>query len=254
MATTKFDVGGYKLAAEISGEGTPTVVFSSGSGDAGEPWEAAIAALRTSTTCLTYARAGIGESETPPNTTLRSIGAAADELHRLLVATEIPAPFVLVGHSLGGLVALTFAAQRPELLAGLVLVDTTDIRLNLDIDQPRLTGGDGDREDHLTFDVLTSADEVARSRHPLNIPTTVIACRPGSWLDLDPADAAPWHPYTPASLDARWQHHHQSLAADLAATHKLARLGGHYIQIDDPTIVADSIDDLIDTARKRLAG
>ena len=65
MAATKFDVGGYKLAAEISGEGTPTVVFSSGSGDGGESWEAAIAALRSSTTLVTYARAGIGESETP---------------------------------------------------------------------------------------------------------------------------------------------------------------------------------------------
>jgi pimeloyl-ACP methyl ester carboxylesterase len=58
MAATKFDVGGYKLAAEISGEGSPTVVFISGSGDAGESWDAGITALRASTTIVTYARAG----------------------------------------------------------------------------------------------------------------------------------------------------------------------------------------------------
>jgi hypothetical protein len=41
------------------------------------------------------------------------------------------------------------------------------------------------------------------------------------------------------------------LAADLGATHKIARLGGHYIQKDDPTIVAEAIDNLIDSARQR---
>jgi hypothetical protein len=82
IADTKFDVGGYKVAAEISGEGPPTVGFISGSGDAGEPWDAAISALRSSAGLMTYARAGIGESETPDDATPRSVGAAAEELRR----------------------------------------------------------------------------------------------------------------------------------------------------------------------------
>ncbi|MEU4607192.1 alpha/beta fold hydrolase [Kribbella sp. NPDC023972] len=252
MAATMFDVGTYKLAAEVSGKGSPAVVFSSGSGDAGEAWDAVISALRSSTTLVTYARAGIGESERPADSTPRSVGEAAEELHRLLVATEVAGPFVLVGHSLGALVALTFAAQRPQHLAGLVLVDATDVHLNLDIEKPRTVAADGDRADHLSFDVLASAEEVARSRRPLDVPSVVIASRVERWLDLD--DLEPWRPFTPAELDKRWQNHHRALAANLGAVHKIARFGGHYVQKDDPTIVAEAIDDLIDSARGRLAG
>jgi len=196
---------------------------------------------------VTYARAGIGESETPADSTPRSVGAAAEELHRLLVAADVAGPIVLVGHSLGALVALTYAAQRPQLLAGLVLVDATDIHLNLDIEKPRTVAADGDRADDLSFDVLASAEEVARSRRPLDIPAVVIASRVERWLDLD--DLEPWRPFSLAELDERWQNHHRALASDLGATHKIPRHGGHYVQKDDPTLVAETIDNLITSTR-----
>lgn len=249
MPATKVDVGGYKLAVEISGEGSPAVVFSSGGGDAGEPWDAVISALRSSVTTVTYARAGIGDSETPADSTPRSVGAAAEELRRLLVAADVAGPVVMVGHSLGALVALIFAAQWPQHLAGLVLVDATDMHLNLDVDEPRTVVADGERADHMSFDVLASAEEIARSRRPLDIPSVVIVSRVGRWLDVD--DPEPWLPFSLAELDERWQHHHRALAADLGAVHKIARFGDHYVQKDDPTIVAEAIDDLIDSARGR---
>lgn len=174
--------------------------------------------LRSSTTLVTYARAGIGESETPADTTPRSVGAAADELHWLLVAADVAGPYVLVGHSLGALVALTYAAQRPQDLAGLVLVDATDIHLNLDIEKPRTVAADGDRADHMSFDVLASAEEVARSRRPLDIPSVVIASRGKRWLDLDDLD--PWRPFTPGATRRTLANHHRAFAADLGATHK----------------------------------
>jgi fermentation-respiration switch protein FrsA (DUF1100 family) len=242
MATTKFDVGGYELAAEIAGEGAPTVVFVSGAGDAGESWEATIAALRSSTTLVTYARAGIGDSGTPTAASSLTLGDAAEELHRLLAATGIAGPLILAGHSIGGLIALIYAARWPENLAGLVLVDATDIQLDLDIDEPYFTIEDGE----LSYDVVATADEVTRSRRALGVPSIVIASRSDRWLETDPE---PWKPFTLAELADRWQRHHLALAADLGATHKVARFGGHYIQKDDPAIVAESIDDLIDLAR-----
>ena len=249
MTATKFDVGGYKLVAEISGEGSPTVVFISGSGDAGESWDAAISALRSSTTLMTYARAGIGDSEIPADPAPRSVGVAAEELRRLLAASDIAGPLILVGHSIGALIGLVFAAQWPENLAGLVLVDATDIHLDLEIEKPILVFADGDREDHLSFDVVASADEVARSRRALDVQSVVLASRVGRWLDV--ADPEPWQPFSLAQLDERWQRHHRALAADLGPAHKVARFGGHYVQKDDPTIVAEAIDDLIESARRR---
>jgi len=67
-------------------------------------------------------------------------------------------------------------------------------------------------------------------------------------------DAEPWRPFTLEELDDRWQDHHRSLAADLGAAHKIARHGGHYIQKDDPTLVAEAIDTLIASAGGRPAG
>ena len=235
---TKFDVGGYEIAAEISGEGSPTVVFVSGAGAGKDSWDVAIAALRNSTTLLTYDRPGIGDSEAPAS--VRTVGAASEELHRLLLATGLEGPFVLVGHSIGGLIALIYAARWP--VAGLVLVDTSDIHLNLDIAEPILIAPDG----RLSYDVSASVAEVAQSRRTLGIPTVVIASRVSRWPDID---VKPWHPFGLNELAERWQHHQQSLAADLGATHKLARFGGHNIPNDDPTTVAESIDDLIDLAR-----
>ena len=166
MAVTKFDVGGYNLAAEISGEGSPAVVFISGSGGSGDSWDAVISAMRSSTTVLTYARAGIGDSELPADSAARTLGAAADELRHLLAATGHPGPFVLVGHSFGGLIALISAARWPENLAGLVLVDISDIHLNLDIDEPVPIVADGNRADHMSYDVVASVDEVAPADAP----------------------------------------------------------------------------------------
>ncbi|MET7283836.1 alpha/beta hydrolase [Kribbella sp. NPDC005582] len=238
-----FTVGDYRLAAELTGEGSPTVVFISGASGDRHAWDATTAVLRSSTTLLTYDRAGIGGSETP-DLTSRTLGAAADELRCLLA--HVPGPFILVGHSLGGLIALIHAAQWPTDIAGLVLVDTSDIHLNLDIATPIRTAPDGT----LTFDLQASVPEVTRSRRPLNIPTTVIASRPGHWQEDKSLDFTRWHPFTPTELDARWQSHQRSLATALNATHKIARQGGHNIQSDDPTLVADSIDDLVDLARK----
>jgi pimeloyl-ACP methyl ester carboxylesterase len=187
--------------------------------------------------------------ETPDDSTPRSVGAAAKELHRLLVATDVAGPFILVGHSFGALIAQVFAAQWPQNLAGLVLVDATDIQLNLDIAKPRTVVADGDRDDHISFDVLASVEEVARSRRHLGVPSVVITSRVGRWLDVD--DPEPWQPFGLAALDERWQRNHRVLAADLGAVHKVARFGGHYVQKDDPTIVAEAIDDLIESARQR---
>ncbi|WP_407657655.1 alpha/beta fold hydrolase [Kribbella turkmenica] len=65
-------------------------------------------------------------------------------------------PGVLVGHSLGALISLTYAAQRPQQLAGSVLVDATDIHLNLDIENPARSPPMA-IGDHLSFDVRLPA-------------------------------------------------------------------------------------------------
>lgn len=243
MAATHFDVGGYRLAAEITGDGAPTVVFSSGSGDAGERWEATVAALSSPVRVLTYARAGIGESDALPESAPRSFGDAAEELRWLLEAVRLDEPVVLVGHSIGAVVAQVFAARWPDKLAGLVLVDPSDVQLWLDIDTPKLVVPDGDREDRASFDVKAGAEEAAASRRHLDLPSVVVTSRVGRWLDSKTPHL--WKPFSLEELDARWQRNHRELASDLGAEHKVASEGGHYVQVDQPELVAGAVDDVV---------
>lgn len=247
MAATQIDVGGYKLAAEITGDGAPTVVFSSGLGDAGEAWEATISALQSSVQLVTYARAGTGDSDSlPDSTTPRSFGAAAEELHRLLAAADIAGPYVVVGHSIGAVIAQVFADQWPQDIAGLVLVDPSDVQLWLDIEKPKILIADGDRDDHASFDVKHGAEEVAASRRSLDVPSVVVTSRVGRWLESKTPDL--WRPFSLEALDERWQSGHRTLATALGATQKVAEVGGHYVQNDQPHLVAEAIDEVVQLA------
>lgn len=248
MSATQIDVGGYKLAGEITGGGAPTVVFSSGLGDAGEAWEATIDALQSSVQLVTYARAGIGDSDSLADSSPRSFGAAAEELHRLLAAADITGPYIVVGHSIGAAIAQVFAAQWPQDLAGLVLVDPSDVQLYLDIERPKLVMADGDRDDHASFDVRLGVEEVVGSRRFLDVPSVVVTSRVGRWLESKTPDF--WRPFSLKALDERWQRGHQTLAAELGATQKVAVVGGHYVQNDQPELVAEAIDEVVHSTKR----
>jgi pimeloyl-ACP methyl ester carboxylesterase len=117
------DVGPYRLHLECTGSRGPTVILEPGAGgSAASMGLIAPAVARDSRVCV-YDRAGRGWSDpavSPPD------GAQiATDLHTLLDRAHVPGPYVLVGHSFGGLYVRTYAAKYPEEVAGLVLVDST---------------------------------------------------------------------------------------------------------------------------------
>ena len=73
---------------------------------------------------VVYDRAGIGWSDPPPRRA-RTIDEAAGDLRRLLDSAGIQPPYILVGHSAGGVIARRLAAQRPGAVAGMVLIDSS---------------------------------------------------------------------------------------------------------------------------------
>jgi pimeloyl-ACP methyl ester carboxylesterase len=117
------DVGPYRLHLECTGSQGPTVILEpGGGGSAASMGLIAPAVARDSRVCV-YDRAGRGWSDpaaSPPD------GAQiATDLHELLARADVPGPYVLAGHSFGGLYVRTYAAKYPEEVAGLVLVDST---------------------------------------------------------------------------------------------------------------------------------
>lgn len=117
------DVGGHRLHLSCSGSGSPTVVLEAGGGEmsANMGWIAP-AVARDTRVCV-YDRAGRGWSE--PADTAQDGAQIATDLHTLLQRGHVPGPYVLAGHSFGGLYVLAFAARFPDEVAGMVLVDST---------------------------------------------------------------------------------------------------------------------------------
>lgn len=120
----KVDVGGYKLNMNVMGEGRPVVVLDSGLGETSQAWGKIQPIVAGFTQVVSYDRAGLGQSE--PSPVPRSADQVARELYRLLKNAKIPSPYVLVGHSLGGIHILTFASLYADEVAGLVFVDVKD--------------------------------------------------------------------------------------------------------------------------------
>ena len=116
------DVGGYRLHIHCTGTGSPTVVIDAGLSDWSTMWGFVQPEVAKTTQVCTYDRAGMGWSEAGPLP--RNARQFAKELHALLQQARLPGPYVLVGHSLGGLTVHVFAHDYPSEVAGLVLIES----------------------------------------------------------------------------------------------------------------------------------
>ncbi len=122
-ATTMTRLDGGTIAIYRSGIGHPTVVLQSGLGDGKSTWSSIVERLGNWESVFAYDRPGYGESEKSENP--RDPCRIAEELHDLLHASAVPPPYLLVGHSLGGLYQYAFAQLYPQEVAGLLLLDPT---------------------------------------------------------------------------------------------------------------------------------
>jgi len=118
-----FDIGGYKLHMKCSGTGTPTVVLLHGFNDYSFVWDLVQPEVSRFTRVCAYDRAGQAWSDPGPRP--RGLARLTEELHALLRSAGERGPFVLVGHSWGGLIPRVYASRYRADLAGVVFVDAT---------------------------------------------------------------------------------------------------------------------------------
>ena len=247
------DVGGYRLAIHCIGEGSPTVVLETGLGAPSEYWtpiQQEIAGLIR--VCL-FDRAGRGKSDPAP-TTPRTCADMVADLRNLLRNAGIPAPYVLVGNSLGGMNARLYAYQHPEEVAGLVLVDgshqdqftrSVEALPEPGPDSPdshkgfyHFWAGGGWRDpanNPENVDFVASREQL-RAIHSLgDLPVVVLAS--GVFLREAPTMHEIW----------------QDLQRDLAklssnSVYSVVESSGHFIQRDRPEVVVDAIRRVLDSA------
>lgn len=285
----RVDVGGYNLHINCTGNGSPTVVFEGGLGSASLMWSLVQPAIALHTRACSYDRAGYGWSDaaTQPRTGVQ----IALELHTLLERAGEPAPYVLVGHSFGGIVIRLYASRYPAEVAGLVFVDARHedffkrlpptflqvdetnqrnakiLQILTPLGLTRLAGNIGwlagyqrylvplpesqiaaararmfYNSQHWQTSVAEreliegSFDAVRKTRLSLDLPIIVLTARNGveAWRTSD----------TPIDKPTReiWMSMQQDLAALTGRSQWIiVENSGHYIQLDRPDVLADTI-------------
>jgi len=118
------DIGGRTLNLYCSGQGSPTVVFESGSHTAGYGWVTVQREVAQFTRACWYDRAGYGWSD--PTPAPRTFADIAEDLHRMLQTAGVPGPYVLVGATAGAYHVRVYNARYPGEVVGAVLVAAFD--------------------------------------------------------------------------------------------------------------------------------
>jgi pimeloyl-ACP methyl ester carboxylesterase len=249
----KVDLGGHGLHVLDVGTGDPAVVFVSGMGEDLSTWKDVQPAIAKLTRTLSYDRAGLGKSDAPASTHARDARELATELRALLHAAQVPAPYVLVGHSLGGAIVQVFAHEYSGDVAGLVLVDPGDGRLDkllrsklppdiwsarqkeLAEEMPKLP--EGVRRE---YEGLDASGEEADQAFPL--PSVSIVLLTGTKKNRQ-------FPGNPLEQDLKLELHNQLAARSPGMEHVLVPASRHYIQNDAPDKVIAAIKRVLRNAR-----
>ena len=275
-----YDVGGFKMQMDCTGEGSPTVILESGLGDSYLSWRKVQPQIAKFTRVCSYDRAGIGYSDSSSQP--RTSKVIAGELHTLLQAARIAPPYVLVGHSMGGYNVRLYANLYRNEVTGMVLVDASHpdqdnrfppelknmegswlreaefLEYTSPLGVPRLMGlCDQDpvlRAAECNFHsaregvaelkgFAESAVQTAATGSLGDLPLAVLSHDPENPSADLPADLA-------EPTNEAWEKMQEELAhLSTRGTQVIAKNSSHYIQLDRPDVVIDAVRVVVEQAR-----
>lgn len=233
-----------RIESRAVGDGAPTVVLQSGLGDGLSVWQAVQQRLPGTLSSIAYDRPGYGRSE--PVDGDRSPCTIAAELHEMLLRSGRRPPYVLAGHSLGGLYQAAYAQLYPDEVAGLVLLEPTHPEhwATLQREVPMLAwtirlarNGFGAAMRREFDDQAACNDRLAALPMP-DVPVRLLVRERYAGLEAGAFEGAM------RRLQVDW-------AARLRTTAERMSGSGHYVQRDRPDAVAEAIIAVAATARSQ---
>jgi pimeloyl-ACP methyl ester carboxylesterase len=278
------DIGGQRLHLVTAGEGSPAVVIIPALADNVLQWLPVAEEVASETQVCVYDRAEVGWSDPPPRGR-RTLDGMADDLYALLDVAGIPPPYVLVGHSIGGVIIRRFCVRYPSLVAGMVLVESShedqgrrigavDWRFGpgmlVEVAARRQARILGLRRLAASLGLMRSFDAMVAREAPPEYAEANRAIllsarqRQASVRELLMAARMQGQPprlgsipltvLTRARRPGREPEVWSQLQDELAAlssdsVHVHAERGGHYLQLDEPDLVVQAIRDLVSRCR-----
>ena len=255
-----FDVGGRRLALRVAGQGQPTVVLEMGLGVDSSAYDDIARSIAAFTRVAWYDHAGVGYSDPAPEP--RTVADLVKDLHTLLQIAQIPAPYILAGHSLGGLTVRMYQHRHPTEVAALVLIDSAH-----EEQRERLLSA-------LPPEAMGEVPAVARYRNALRVNWVDPAANPEgidnvansalmrSCTDLGGlplvvvsrgrAEAPEgFPPELVAERERAWQHMQSELASlSSRSVHLIAERSGHLVNRDQPELIVKGIHQAIALLRE----
>jgi len=227
-------------------------------GEALETWKDLPARVAEVTTVVAYDRAGLGESELGPEP--RDAMAVARDLRALLKGLEVPPPYVLVGHSLGGLHVRAFAKLYPDDVAAFVFIDPTTEGMHESLkteegraDVMRQLEGDTEGVKAEARGTPASLEQIAEIGAPPDVPAVVITAMAPVSIPEEYREEAAAAGMTDERLQALQQRKfqlHSHLASQLPqGEHLVTEQSHHYIDDDEPVLVMGEIERLVERIR-----
>jgi len=275
------NVDGKKMHINCTGEGTPIVILDSGLGDSYISWHKVQPEIAKFARVCSYDRAGLGYSDASSEP--RTSKVIAEQLRALLRAAQVPSPYILVGHSMGGYDVRVYASLYRGEIAGMVLVDASHP------DQenrfpPELKGMEGSWQREAEFleyatpfgipRLLGFCDDQALARaadcnfHTARegvaelkafstsatqaAATGALGDMPLAVLSHDPdKPSSEFSPDLNQSLNQAWDKMQEELShLSTRGTRAIAKNSAHYIQSDRPDMVINAVRNVLEQARQ----
>jgi predicted alpha/beta hydrolase family esterase len=225
-----FDIKGQKLYLEKIGNRGPYVVFESGLGNNSSSWKSIAPKVSNFAQVILYDRSGLGQSS--PRIIHSHLPVTADTvataLNQLLKRARFRPPYILVGHSLGGLYAQMFARKYPQEVAGVILIDSASPNEPDGVFVSKVKPPMGTIDYFEDAGVSESNQQVRNAGSFPDVPLTVIT--------------ATDHGSDFRSKESWWMELQRGLASmSPDGTHIIAQGSGHFVQNNRPELVIDAI-------------
>jgi pimeloyl-ACP methyl ester carboxylesterase len=253
----RFDIGRRKLFLHCTGSGSPTVVFQGG---LTTDWVEVQNQVARFTRACSYDPANAPWGRSDPAPTPRTAKDVVADLHGLLATAKVPGPYVLAGHSDGGLFVQLYASKHPKEVAGLVLLDavSTDYYARRTALLKKLLPPAAWR---VTMQQLRARAPALIDPEQIDMETSLRQTRAAlSAVPLHPmplfvlthgrVDQPDRDPRINAADERLWQTLQNELAALVPnSKHVVAKGSGHDIQHDQPGLAVNAIQDVVAAVR-----